>query len=83
VEPDSDVKVVATLGPIRCQRIEHVERHAGRPCGIAARRRIGPAGNHVRVADRLDLLEAVGIDQAVEDGEDLVEHGDDRRRLGC
>ena len=44
----------------------------------------GAGDHHVRVADRLDLLEAVPLGERVETAEDIVEHGHHagRRLLG-
>ena len=59
--------------------------------GVAVPGRVGvaqPADDHVRVADGLDLLEAVGVGEPIAQREDVVQQGDDlvgleaRRELG-
>jgi len=60
----------------------HVEGHLGHRLGMVGAG-LGQAGNdHVRVADRLDLLDAVALGQVIEGGEDLVQDGDHPVRLG-
>ena len=60
----------------------HVEGHVRRRRGVVGARLGQPGDDHVGVADRLDLLEAVLLGQPVEGAEDLVEDADDTLRRG-
>ena len=55
------------------------QRRAWSGCAAAAR----PDADHVAVADRLDLLEVVLLDQVVEALEDLVEELDQLAAASC
>ena len=56
------------------------ERHAGDRLGVVGSRSRDAARHHVRIADGLDLLQALGVGQRVEGREDLVEQPDDLSR---
>ncbi len=52
---------------------DQVERQVGDALGVIDRLVQQAADDHVGVADRLDLLESMTLDQVVEDGEHLIE----------
>ena len=54
----------------------HVERHVRHRDRVIGDRLRDPGDDHVRIADRLDLLEAVLLGELVERAEQLVEHRD-------
>src|SRR3984957_2784162 len=79
IDADAEPKRHAAECPAR-HGFAHVEselHQSERVVGPLARR---PGGDHIAVADRLDLLEAVLFDQVVEDGENLVEEIDQAER---
>ena len=66
--------------PPGARGIDHVEAEVGQRAGVV-RARVGHARrDHVRVADRLDLLEAVALGEIVEVAEQPVEQADDLGR---
>ena len=63
---------------LRCENrihrgLDHLQRHGGDGLGVVRARLGDPAGDHVGVADGLDLLQAVALRDGVEAQEDLVE----------
>ena len=64
----------------RAHRVEHVERHQRQRPGVVGARRRNARGDHVAVADRLDLLEPVPLGEHVEVAEQVVEDADDLGR---
>ena len=54
-------------------RVAHVQRHLGHRLGVVGPRLGQPAGDHVGVADGLDLLQPVALGEPVEAREQLVE----------
>jgi len=64
--------------------VARLERHADERLGMVGAGTRDAGGDHVAVADRLDLLEPVSLDQGIEIGEDRVEELDqlDRRHGG-
>ena len=68
VHPDSELEAEVPDGPAGRHRRGHVKGEAREDRGMV-RARVGNAGrDHVGVADRLDLLEAVTLGQGVENG---------------
>ena len=66
--------------------VDHVERQEGERLRVVGPRVGHARGDHVRVADRLDLLEAVPLGERVELAEQSVEQPDDlgrRQVLRC
>ena len=61
-------------------RVDHVEGHERERAGVVGPRRRDARGDHVAVADRLDLLEPVPLGEGVEVAEQAVEHADDLGR---
>ena len=61
---------------IPVQQVAHVERHVGNGIAVLCRVAVQPAGDHIGVADGLDLLHAVFFRQFVEGRKDPVEHGE-------
>ena len=84
VDPDAHSQGASAGEPLRVEEVAHLERHLGDCVGVIRARPRNAADDHVRVADRLDLLEPVSIRDVVESGEDVVERGDQssRRELG-
>ena len=79
IDADAERKPLAAECPAR-NRVAHVEGkldQSQRVVGSLARH---ASGDHVAVADRLDLFEAVLLDEIVESGEDLVEQVDQAQR---
>ena len=74
----SSCPVVGSVGPH--DRV-HRERHVDDRGGMVSARLRRACHDHVRIADRLDLLEAVPLGEQVERTEDLVQQGDDPSRL--
>ena len=68
------------MAPVGAHRVEHVQGHQGERAGVIRARRRNAGGDHVAVADRLDLLEPVSLGQGVEVAEQVVEHADDLGR---
>ena len=83
VDADADAERLAAARRDLGDDVEHVERHLGDRLGVIGARLRQPAGDHVAVADRLDLLEAVLLGEVVERAEQLVEHADDRARAAA
>ena len=62
----------------------HRERHLGDRLGMVVARDRHAAGDHVGVADRLDLLDAVALARASQRAKTLIEQRHDvRRRRGA
>jgi hypothetical protein len=64
----------------RTHDFDHVERHQRKRTRVIGPWRWNARGDHVAIADRLDLLEAVALGKAVEVAEQVVEHADHLRR---
>ena len=79
LDPDSNLEVLAGRRPEALDLVEDVESHLGHTDRVV-RAPSQAVGDHVRVADRLDLLELVSVGESVEDREDAVEDIDDFAR---
>ncbi len=58
-----------------------LERHLGDALRVVVRSFGQAADDHVRVADGLDLLQPVALDEGIEGREDVVQHADQLGRL--
>ena len=61
---------------LRAHGVDHVERHERQRAGMIRPRRRDSRGDHVGVADGLDLLDLVPLGQHVEMAEEVVEDAD-------
>ena len=77
VDADPELEVEVADGTVGARRGDHVEREQGQDTSVV-RPRVGDARrDHVGVADRLDLLEAVALGERVELAEQAIEQPDD------
>src|SRR5439155_12830452 len=74
VDADADLQGGGGALVETVQHFDHVERHVRRPRRMIDGRRGYAGGGHVRIPERLDLLESALVGEAVEEGEDLLEH---------
>ena len=73
-QPHAHVQVVAGLGAELADGVLHGKRHMGQAKREVGRG-LGDAGrDHVGIADGLDLLDAVALGQAIEHGDQRVQH---------
>src|SRR3954453_24132816 len=77
---DADAKLEAEVPELGAYAVEHVERHTRKRVRVIGPRGRYPGGDHVAIADRLDLLEPVPLGELVEVGEQAVEVADHLRR---
>ena len=82
VHADADLEVCADPLAYAGDRAEEGEGCVGHRLQMIDARRRHPGDDHVGVADRLDLLDAVAIADRVELGEDLAQQLDERLRVG-
>ena len=79
IDADAERKRLAAECPAR-HGVAHVERELNESGRVVDPFTRHPGGDHVAVADRLDLFETVLFDEIVEDGEDFIEEIDQPQR---
>ena len=75
INADAERKPLPAEGPAR-NGVAHVESKLDQSQRVVSPLARHASGDHVAVADRLDLFETVLLDEIVESGEDLVEQVD-------
>jgi hypothetical protein len=83
-DADADFQVRSIDRKVAAQQVAHGNRHVGDGGRIVVDFLIEAAGDHVGIADGLDLFQAMLFRQFVEGGEDPVQHGEylGRRHVG-
>ena len=80
VDADAELEAEVADGAAGRVAVDHVERQERQRPGVVGPRVRDARGDHVGVADRLDLLEAVALGERVEVAEQSVEQADDLGR---
>ena len=76
IDTDAQLKAEVSDGLAGPHGVEHVERQQCECAGVISAGCRNSGGDHVAIADGLDLLEAVPLGEGVEVAEQVVEHPD-------